>query len=80
LGVGVVPPDYCYCFSFVLPNRGHITKPKDEGVMVAIAFETYKIKLSKGMVGVAGTTFKGCSKCQNLEVYSTNPCDTITLC
>jgi hypothetical protein len=39
------------------------------------------------MVGVVGTTFKGKEKegkdAQNVktfEVYSTKPCDTITLC
>jgi hypothetical protein len=43
MGVGV-PPSYCYCFSFVLPNRGRLTKPKVEGGGDGYkACETYKI-------------------------------------
>jgi hypothetical protein len=42
MGVGV-PPGYCYCFSFVLPNRGHLTNPTDEGGDGYNDFETHKI-------------------------------------
>jgi hypothetical protein len=70
----------CYQIEAVSLNQ------RMKGVMVIMLLRLIKSNSAKGWLVWLGPHLKekkkreGCSKCQNLEVYSTNPCDTITLC